>query len=466
MTPEDKIPIEIDISSRHDSKGVDEAKSGLGGIEKGIASASQKAELFGKILRGVGWFGLIQQGIAIFNSLKEKIDNNRNAAKELNDKIAEINRSGAVKATAEEYKKLGQEIARVNQRLEEKNALEEMASKTSRAKEDASSRLSEIRELMALSPDDPLRAEKEGEIRAKYSSSRAVTAAQRKREDIDADIARTQQTRERLSAEAGVDNLAAGELSQNARLKRRLAQEAELAGQEYKVPGILEPWKTAAPDPAAMIEGAKKAAALRKEASELEAKAAERQAAAEEKSARRAALLDQIEAKAAERGTLSVEEQVVRAEGSSARRAAASRTEAQRRSIRSGRSEKEEERSRMLDSEDAADRLLNSADQAEDELFGLKSNSMRQSSEAAGARELLNRTPKNRRKGRQWDWQVADTAREENEAREANAAYAEALKSLKDMIKEYRDEAEKFLAEVRQLRERQNSARSDGGNID
>lgn len=470
MASEDKIPLEIDITSKNDPKGFLDAFKSIEGLKKSIGGISSAVGALGNVVRGFGIAGVVVTAVQQIDKLVKWFGSAKTAAQELNDKVAEINREGNVQASAEEYKKLEDAIARANTRIAEGIALEDMKGKVGRDKEDAVSRLDETRELLALDTADPLRDGKEAEIRAKYAGERAKTAAARKREDNETELRRLQQKREQLAAGASADNLAAGAFDQEASFYRNKASDAELNGRKLKMPEWWEVWKSPEEDPKAVLDAARAAAELRKKATEADDSASGKRAASAEKAAQSGNLLDQIETKSTYRGTLSVEEQAVTEESALVRRFAASKTEAMRRDIIAAREKRDAEAKKIADEiaakESAASALQAKAASAKNDLSGLRETAQRERVDVDRAQYEFNKLSPRQRRGRDGDALAAEIRKQESEAREANVIYAEAIPSLGKIISESLEQAKRVMAEVKRQRERQKNSRADTGTID
>lgn len=354
--------VKVKIVTEADSKGTVDAAKKVGDVKKkaeeagnglstmfgrtkaGLQSISQQFEFLNKIVGGLGALALIQRVYGWYATWRDEIAKNKKAVEDLNESVAAINQEERLQATTDEYERLAKAIDKANKQREVENALIDMELKVGRELEDAQSRLAEAKDLAAISPDDPLAAEKKNEVKAKYASYRAQTNMQRKIDDNTSEIDRLQQQRDALTEAAGLDNLKAEDLAKQAATMRRDAFRTENQNKATSVTGIdlgKNKWSGIyTGDVTQQKADAEAAAAMRQKAVELQKKADEAREASEEKSRKRAELLEQIAIKIDRRVGLDTERQAMDVENSYNRREAAGSTEQKRQAVIAEREEK------------------------------------------------------------------------------------------------------------------------------
>lgn len=470
MAAEDKVPIEFDISSKHDPKGVDDAKAGFAGLEKGINSVAQKAELLGKVMRGLGYIAIVQQAISLYNSLRDRMNAAKEAAEKLADQQADAKAKQAIEDQKTAYDNLKNSMAALNAELARKAELEAISQGGARGIEDARSLVSEQTELSGISFDDPERKEKEDAVRAKYARQRAITSASREKED--AVLAR-----QRFGAEAETKDKAALSVDEQASETERLL-EAQRAQQKH--------WRTMAqksmswgsfydniryhgPEEKPSVETPEsKAFAAKAEAAEK--RAAELEKLWEDQRKNAASLRTEAEQSrgkaAATYGVVTAADIKVNAadmEGSRNVRSADYAVDA----ARTDRETKTRAQADDLANKQAqAEALREKAGTAETELHGLRTTAQREMVDVDRAQYAYDKLPSRQRKGREGQALEAEVRRQEAEAREANTALAEAIPSLGKIISESLEQAKRLEAEVKKALGRQSNSRTETGNID
>jgi len=202
--------VKVKFTTEHDGRGADEANKT---IDKTKAKADGAAGGFGRLGKAAtGFRGVMERGnsamagfgvIAVINQIMNIVKAFKEAQKAHDDMIAAIGADNAAAGVARlkaAYDGLNQSIARTGEEVKAARENMEILIDAERRLEDAALSRREEDEVAALGKDDPLRKEKEADIRARYGQRRAETAGRRGVEDVAmqeaalrADIARLQE---------------------------------------------------------------------------------------------------------------------------------------------------------------------------------------------------------------------------------------------------------------------------------
>ena len=222
--------VKVKFTTEHDGRGADEANKT---IDKTAAKADGAAGGFGRLgkaatgfkgvmkrvnsaMAGFGVLALVNQIMTIVKAFKE-------AQKAHDDMVAAFGADNAAAGVARlkaAYEDLTKSIARTGEEVTAARENMDILIDAERRLEDAASIRREEDEVAALDRDDPLRKEKEADIRARYGQRRAETAGKRGVEDVAmqeaalrADIARLQENIAKRDAEIADLQAAAREYS-------------------------------------------------------------------------------------------------------------------------------------------------------------------------------------------------------------------------------------------------------------
>lgn len=335
----------IDVETRKRGDGAADVKKELTGlsdagsrVEGNLSGSFKKIQAsVGRVTGAVGalrnlltGFGIVAAVTAVvgqFKAIRDSIEEARLKQKELADGLAAIKEEMASGFTAKTVDDLVSALKRANDELDraEKRRAAETAAR--RAAEDASSGLDEQRELSAIDPSDPLAAQKSGEIRAKYASSRGITAAGHRLDDTAERSRKLDDDRTRLLEDANAADLEASMLRKDAEREREKASAATLKGNRPVMPPWWKVWAMPEADPDKKLEAEKEAQGITARADKMERDAAD---ASERASTRRkdaGLLLDLLGQMSVERGAAYTGVEQARSEGSAGRREAARATE-------------------------------------------------------------------------------------------------------------------------------------------
>jgi len=182
--------IRIRINTEHDGAGataanrkLDETKRAAGGVGDSLRSASRGAELFGKVLRGAGWLGIILQLVNVSQRLKNAIGSVAEAADAAAKKAEAKAAEEAVKRQKDAWDELKKSIDASTEAAALPAEMVSIARGGGRALEDARSQVAEQRELAGIDPSDVDRREKEDAVRARFARARDLTSAACAKED-------------------------------------------------------------------------------------------------------------------------------------------------------------------------------------------------------------------------------------------------------------------------------------------
>lgn len=203
---EDREQVTIDIKTTADTKSIDQTKVSIDSVKGSLQGASQAAELFNKVLRGLGIIAIFQQIVSAAQSLNEWLNRSANEAESLGRKQKEAADSDAVKRQIETYKNLLEQLSAINSQLSRKAELEALSKGGERAMEDARSAADEAAAVASIPDSDPDRDAKAGVVRARFKRERDMAAASRRREDATL-------TRQNLEMEAAQKESSAAALS-------------------------------------------------------------------------------------------------------------------------------------------------------------------------------------------------------------------------------------------------------------
>ena len=471
MAAEDKIPIEIDIDSKHDPKGVNDAKNGFAGLENSINSVSRKAEVLGKIMRGLGFIAIIQQAVAIYETIRDRINAVSEAAKKLDEQQAEKKSVKALEDQKTAWDNLKTSIAAVNAQLARRAELESIAKGGERGIEDARSLVSEQTDLAGIAFDDPERKEKEDAVRARYARSRAITAASRTKDDALI-------KRQNLGIEAETKNAAAASIDEKAAEteKQLAAERAQAKDWRAKERALLQPadFKLIGLSPLLSYYRSKerikesqdagtRAGVNEKRADDLERLLADQRGQA---SGLRGDA-DQAQAKADaihseyQAGDIRVQASDMES-GRAVRSSDAAVVAARDKRIADAKAKSDAIAAKEREAAEARARA-GSMTSSIDSMRGRVRSEERDVYEAEQSEAAL--SPRQRR-GKEGRDAAAALTRQRDELRQANAALAAAVSSMGDAIAEAFSVAKSAEAAAKQLKSRQNNTRTDAGNID
>lgn len=209
--------------ARSGGRELDESGKKASGLSDQFKKMSERAELFGKVMRGLGVVGIFSMIGDALQGLTAYIADANSAGERMTlEKIARRS-SEAVTDLAAAFETLKTKITDAAASLQKLSEIESISKGGRRALEDAKSQLAEADEIAALDPSDPERSQREAAIRARYSRQRAVSAVDRKKEDI-------QTQRAQLNSSASVSETSASELeSRISGMEARRAAEASKA---------------------------------------------------------------------------------------------------------------------------------------------------------------------------------------------------------------------------------------------
>ncbi len=222
--------VKVKFTTEHDGRGADEANKtidktkakadgaagGFGRLGKAATGFKGVMERVNSAMAGFGVLALVNQIMNIVKAFKE-------AQKAHDDMVAAIGADNAAAGVARlkaAYEDLAQSIARTGEEVTAARENMDILIDAERRLEDAASVRREEDEVAALDKDDPLRKEKEADIRARYGQRRAETAGRRGVEDVAmqeaelrADIARLRDNIAKRDAEIADLQSAASEYS-------------------------------------------------------------------------------------------------------------------------------------------------------------------------------------------------------------------------------------------------------------
>ena len=222
--------VKVKFTTEHDGRGADEANKT---IDKTKAKADGAAGGFGRLGKAAAGFkGVMERVnsamagfgvIAVINQIMNIVKAFKEAQKAHDDMVAAIGADNAAAGVARlktAYEDLTKSIARTGEEVKAARENMDILIDAERRLEDAASVRREEDEVAALDKDDPLRKEKEADIRARYGQRRAETAGKRGVEDVAmqeaalrADIARLQDNIAKRDAEIADLQSAASEYS-------------------------------------------------------------------------------------------------------------------------------------------------------------------------------------------------------------------------------------------------------------
>lgn len=237
--------VKVKFTTEHDGRGADEANKtidktkakadgaagGFGRLGKAATGFKGVMERVNSAMAGFGVLALVNQIMTIVKAFKE-------AQKAHDDMVAAIGADNAAAGVARlktAYEDLTKSIARTGEEVKAARENMDILIDAERRLEDAASVRREEDEVAALDKDDPLRKEKEADIRARYGQRRAETAGKRGVEDVAmqeaalrADIARLQDNIAKRDAEIADLQSAASEYSgKAAAANSRAAEESQ-----------------------------------------------------------------------------------------------------------------------------------------------------------------------------------------------------------------------------------------------
>lgn len=248
--------VKVKFTTEHDGRGADEANKT---IDKTKAKADGAAGGFGRLGKAAAGFKGVMEKVnsamagfglvALFQSIMRIVQAFADARKAHDDMVAAIGADNAAAGVARlktAYEDLTKSIARTGEEVKAARENMDILIDAERRLEDAASVRREEDEVAALDKDDPLRKEKEAEIRARYGQRRAETAGRRGVEDVAmqeaelrADIARLQDNIAKRDAEIADLQSAASEYSG----KAAAAMERSVAEQnKYSIFGRGRNW--------------------------------------------------------------------------------------------------------------------------------------------------------------------------------------------------------------------------------
>ena len=311
--------ITLKVGSKFDGKGTDDAKKALGGlgpaaqgaagqslqgfgkVKEGLASVSKGVKSLNQLVAGFGIIGALTKVASFASGIIQHFKDIETARRELQEGLDKIAKDRAEGFSGKVVSELADALKRANDELDRAAARQKAQANARRAGEDAAASLEEAEELAAISPDDPLAAQKSGEIRAKHAAARGNRAARRKVEDIQTDIAGMDSKRTQLLDASHADNQIADMHTREAEALRKQAVDERYEGEKLVMPAWWEMWKSPEADPKAQKEAHEKAAATEQKAEAKRQESAKATSDAESKRKDADLLLDLIEARATER---------------------------------------------------------------------------------------------------------------------------------------------------------------------
>lgn len=237
--------VKVKFTTEHDGRGADEANKT---IDKTKAKAGEAAGGFSRLGKAAtGFKGVMERVnsamagfglVALFQSIMRIVQAFADARKAHDDMVAAIGADNAAAGVARlktAYEDLTKSIARTGEEVKAARENMDILIDAERRLEDAASVRREEDEVAALDKDDPLRKEKEADIRARYGQRRAETAGRRGVEDVAmqeaelrADIARLQENIAKRDGEIADLEAAASEYSgRAAAANSRAAEESQ-----------------------------------------------------------------------------------------------------------------------------------------------------------------------------------------------------------------------------------------------
>ena len=196
--------VRIDINTKVDPSGADaagkavedvgkkskkagtEGKTGLDKLRASTSGLTTAMKTLRTVMMGFGIIGFIKMAADAVRKLDEMV----NARKRLSQEIQSQNDENATNRLLDVYKQITEEINKANEAREAANSLEDKQLASVRKLEDAQLRLGEEKEVQALDSNDPDRALKEQQIRARYAATRERTSSTREGEDIEREATR------------------------------------------------------------------------------------------------------------------------------------------------------------------------------------------------------------------------------------------------------------------------------------
>lgn len=209
--------VKIKCTTEHDGRGADEAnktidktKAKADGAAGGFSRLGKAATGFKGVIERVNsamaGFGVMAAVAAVMRIVKA-FEDAKAAALAAQSAWADKSMADGIKSVADAYDNLKESIAGANAAARSRMETLDDLLDAERRLEDAASIRSEEDEVAALDPSDPLRQEKEAEIRARHGQRRAETAGRRGVEDADRAAERMEQEIARLTGQ--VNDLAA-----------------------------------------------------------------------------------------------------------------------------------------------------------------------------------------------------------------------------------------------------------------
>jgi hypothetical protein len=205
--------VKVKFTTEHDGRGADEAnktidktKAKAGGFGRlGKAAAGFKG-VMERVNSAMAGFGVMAVVAAVMRIVKV-FEDAKAAALAAQSAWADKSMADGIKSVADAYDNLKESIAGANASARSRMETLDNLLDAERRLEDAASVRREEDEVAALDPSDPLRQEKEADIRARYGQRRAETAGKRGVEDVDRAAERMEQEIARLTGQ--VNDLAA-----------------------------------------------------------------------------------------------------------------------------------------------------------------------------------------------------------------------------------------------------------------
>lgn len=180
MAEQDKV--EIGINIKPNTRGLDQTTQKLG-----IVDRTAKTTL--ATLRGLSRLNFaiagIERVVMFFRNLAGNAAESREEIRKLNAEQEKASDAKKIKELSEAYKDLSKNIADAASARKNANEIEDMQRSAERKFEDDSAEADKAAEIAALSPHDPLYAQKKEQIEAKYAGKKAVRSAERAKEDAD-----------------------------------------------------------------------------------------------------------------------------------------------------------------------------------------------------------------------------------------------------------------------------------------
>ena len=186
--------VKVKFTTEHDGRGAEEANKTLEKTKQKADGAAGGFSRFGKAVSGfksvmekansaLAGFGVM----ALVGQIMRLVQAFKDAQKAHEDMVAAIgadNAAAGVNRLKEAYDELKESITRVSQEIATVRENTDLLLDAERRLEDAALSRREEDEVAALDKDDPLRKEKEAEIRARYGQQRAETAGRRADDDM------------------------------------------------------------------------------------------------------------------------------------------------------------------------------------------------------------------------------------------------------------------------------------------